>query len=95
MKKITYKITNNTIKITNSYLVRSKEKMNLMLNLIGIETVFPRSKESLIKEWRAHNLMYDLGLFRSHTKDVDLNTDESKLRLFLYSVLSLFYCSKD
>lgn len=30
---------------------------------------------SLINEWKAHNLLYDLHLFRSHTRNVDLNNE--------------------
>lgn len=32
-----------------------------------------RPLESLEAEWGVHNVLYRLGLFRSHTKDVDLN----------------------
>lgn len=32
-----------------------------------------RTFESYVREWRGHNRLYYLHLFRSHTKDVDLD----------------------
>ena len=32
-----------------------------------------RSFNSMANEWKAHNLLYDLNLFKSHTKDLDLD----------------------
>lgn len=36
-----------------------------------------RSFESYVREWRGHNRLYYLHLFRSHTKDVDLDENMS------------------
>ena len=38
-----------------------------------------RTFESYVNEWRGHNRLYKLHLFRKHTKDVDL---EEPQRLF-------------
>lgn len=35
--------------------------------------VWKRSKGSLKKEWACHNLLYRLGMWKSRTKDVDLD----------------------
>lgn len=69
--------------------------MEEFLNKLKYERVecsilYTRSIKSLVEEWRAHNLLYKLGLFKSHTKDVDLN-NESKVRLFIYKILSKLY----
>lgn len=32
-----------------------------------------RSTRSLLREWAAHKLLYQLGILRSHTASVDLN----------------------
>ena len=45
---------------------------------------------SYVKEWHAHNILYKLHLFRKHTKDVDLNENEGKFRLFCYGVIWKF-----
>ena len=35
-----------------------------------------RTFESYVREWRGHNRLYYLHLFRSHTKDVDLEENQ-------------------
>ena len=44
----------------------------------------------MANEWKAHNLLYDLNLFRSHTKDLDLDY-EPWYRRSCYYVLSKIY----
>ena len=46
-----------------------------------------RSETSYVKEWFAHNVLYKLGLFRSHTADVDLNDNESCFRRLCYNII--------
>jgi hypothetical protein len=46
---------------------------------------------NMINEWRAHNLLYDLGLYRNSTQHVDLDLKEPWYRRVLYTILSLFY----
>ena len=48
--------------------------------------VLKRTDDSLINEWFAHNVLYNLHLFRTHTKDVDLNYPQSKIIEIAYSV---------
>lgn len=49
-----------------------------------------RSIESMIEEWRSHNLLYDLHILRKRTKDVDINII-SKIWEIIYKVSSIFY----
>ena len=44
-----------------------------------------------VYEWRAHNYMYDKNIERSWTASVDLNDNESKLKLIAYTAQSLLY----
>ena len=66
--------------------------MQLVLNSIRANhsleesDVLKRTDSSLIKEWRVHNVLYNLHLFRTHTKDVDLNYPQSKIIEIAYSV---------
>ena len=53
-----------------------------------------RSVNSYIEEWFAHNWMYEHGIFKSHTKDVDLDGAESKLRLLGYKIIFKLFCKK-
>ena len=46
-----------------------------------------RSVESWIREWKAHNRLYRLGLFKEHTKDCDLEENEKWYRRLAYWVI--------
>lgn len=50
-----------------------------------------KSINNMIFEWCAHNLLYNLGICKDRTKDVDLNYHSWWYSLG-YFVLSLFYC---
>lgn len=75
--------------IKESYKIRRLSDMMDYLIEHKCELGDSRSMESYLIEWRAHNIMYDLGLFRSHTKDVDLNDDESMTRRIAYAIIWL------
>lgn len=91
-------ITQNNICIENSYTVTSIDEMKVILanlhsniNLYKWCNIFKvRSYFSLINEWRAHNLLYSLGLFKSRTKDVDLNNIKWYYNI-PYCILSFLY----
>jgi hypothetical protein len=89
-------ISLNNIHIEDSYQIKDIFGMLSFLELIqeqtdGSTTIFKkRSYGSLICEWRVHNLLYDLHLFRSHTKDVDLNNIKWYYNL-IYIILSPLY----
>lgn len=85
--------TNTTI--YDSYKMHSIEEMKFILN--HIKEQFPnssinkRSNFSLINEWRTHNLLHGLGVYKSRTKDVDLNINQSIIFKVGYFIGSLFY----
>lgn len=89
-------VTQDNIYIEDSYKVTHIKDMKAFLSKISSTTeitcnVFNTvSCNSLIREWRAHNLLYSLHLFRSHTKDVDLNKNKWYTNI-LYCVLSCLY----
>ena len=73
-----YTISKNNIHIVDSYLISKNEFDSELKKIedlsIGETDVFKyRTYKSLKKEWDVHNLCYNLHLFRTHTKDVDLN----------------------
>ena len=86
------KVSKNNIHIENSCEVNTREDMQMVLNDIRANhsleesDVLKRTDSSLIKEWRVHNVLYNLHLFRTHTKDVDLNYPQSKIIEIAYSV---------
>ena len=46
-----------------------------------------RSIMSYVYEWYAHNWLYCHNLFTEHTKDIDLNEDESILKRIVYYII--------
>jgi hypothetical protein len=65
-----YKITNPEIR---------EEIIDALLKLESMEdTPWERSKVSLLREWYAHNLLYDVSVETHRTADVDLNNNDEK-----------------
>ena len=46
-----------------------------------------RSFESYVREWKGHNRLYKLHLFRKHTKDVDLNENNSIIEELIWLII--------
>ncbi|MCH5166883.1 MAG: hypothetical protein J1F35_03235 [Erysipelotrichales bacterium] len=79
--------------IYNSCEIKSKKDINKILTEISENNELPsgRTIKDMVSEWAAHNLLYNLHLFRTHTNTVDLEKNQSKILKFLYKILSLFY----
>ncbi len=82
--------------IDDSYRIRSKEAIQSFLESLRENcdpdmAVMHRSLPSLVAEWRSHNLFYALHVFRSRTKDVDLEREQSWWREWFCRVISFFY----
>lgn len=90
-----YKISDNNICIINSYRYKSKIEMKEILfylkTLHPDNIVFTRSINSLIREWRSHNLLYKLGIARKRTKDVDLDYPQKWYYTIAYFMGSIIY----
>ena len=94
-------ITNATTTPTNTHIVdscsvKSKEDMRAFLQALRDEApeemaVNQRDMESQIREWRSHNLFYFFHVFRSRTKDVDLELKQTWYRELFCRVVSFFY----
>lgn len=84
------------IQIVDSYKVTKRSDIKKYISEIKTEysshPVFEKiSEKTLVSEWCVHNLLYKLNILRSRTKDVDLNSNKTKLEIFLYRFLSIFY----
>ena len=83
--------------IKDSYRIRNISDMDNILKLIRYEVtednyaINKRDIHNMINEWRAHNLLYSLGIMKDRTKSVDLNINQSWYVTLSYKVLSLFY----
>lgn len=85
-------IDKHYITIKDSSKIKDKKSMESILKIarnIALKKGYhyKRTNKSWIQEWRAHNLLYKLHLFETHTKDTDLEECESKFRLFCYKIL--------
>ena len=85
--RITY--TKTCTKIYDSYLIPSKELNKVVYKIIkerkAKDLPVTREVKSYVREIKTHNRLYKLGLFRSHTKDTDLeeNITSSKEKIFM------------
>jgi hypothetical protein len=89
-------VTPTNTHIVDSCLVTSKEDIRAYLQKLR-DTSSPemavnqRDMESQVREWRSHNFFYKFHVFRSRTKDVDLELRQSWLRELFCRVVSFFY----
>lgn len=94
--EITYHLTKCNVQIVNSCKIQKRADMNAIVKLIRAEAqklgfTYKRSNTSWVTEWRAHNYMYDKRIHRARTTSVDLNDNESRLKLASYNVLAALY----
>lgn len=94
--EISYTLTKNNVHIVDSYKVTKKADMEAIVKLIRASALnlgfkYKRSNSSWVTEWRAHNYMYDKGMDRARTASVDLNENESKLKLLSYNAMAALY----
>lgn len=86
------------MRIEDSYKIRTRDRMidyiSYYRRMYPKNSVWNRSNESLIHEWRGHNLLYDLHLFRSHTADVDFEYPQKWYCKVVWAILSVFYIGK-
>lgn len=94
--KISVDLTKNNVHITDSYKIQKRADMNAIVKIIRAEALklgfkYKRSNASWVTEWRAHNYMYDKRIDRAKTASVDLNDNESRLKLASYNLMSALY----
>lgn len=85
----------HSISILNSYKIKRKRDMRFILTLIECASFnrgifYSRNQSSWIRDWKAHNVLYKLGIKNSKTKHITLNEKKSLLKRFGYFILSLF-----
>lgn len=84
-KNTEYKVTCTLLNtgITDSYKINTKKDIKEFLSLLKDilknkyenyteYSIYKRQEKSIINEWATHNVLYKLGLFKVHTKDVDI-----------------------
>lgn len=68
------KYTKTLTIIYDSYLIKdvAKEVRNIIKKRVDLDYITTRTLKSYIREAKAHNRLYKLGLFKKHTKNCDL-----------------------
>lgn len=81
----------DTTKITNSYLLNDEEIKKIAEQIefarhtkYDWKCIHIRNQESYINEIKAHNNLYRLGLFKSHTIDTDLEENLNPIKALIY-----------
>ena len=82
--------------ILDSCMVSGKAEMREFLESVRQQSpsemaVCQRDLESQVREWRSHNFFYRIHVFRSRTKDVDLELKQTWYRELFCRVVDFFY----
>lgn len=83
--------------IQDSYKVKSIDEMQDILWMIQSEVeddsmaINKRGIWSMTHEWRAHNLLYSLGIEKDRTGSVDLDLNQPWYMKLAYKLISIFY----
>lgn len=80
-----------SIQVKDSYKVREEIDMMRYIYVNRLRELLGRDFPSLINEWESHNILYWMGLFKSHTKDVDFEENPKWYFTLGYWILSRFY----
>lgn len=97
LENISYKVESFNTRIYNSYQISKISDMKKILLYIREKYSIPslshnqRSLFGMICEWRAHNLLYKLGIAKERTKHVDLNLGNTLPMKCGYFFLSILY----
>lgn len=87
--------SDSNLHIEDSYKVKLYSDMLYILECIDVGSlsrVFQeRTYKSMVREWRAHNLLHSLGIQRKRTGSVDLNLGDPWYIRAVYYILSKFY----
>lgn len=88
------RVGRNNIQIKDSYEV-SKKRFDdiikrLRMNLPEHPVLLKRNNGSIKKEWAIHNLLYKLGIARSHTRDLNINYPLRNIWKIIYNIFGTF-----
>lgn len=95
---LNYFVYDVKLHIDDSYKIVCRKDMKEFIEWVKVEHagrnlhVLSRDTASMCREWAAHNLLYELGIYKSHAKDVDFDLPEDPWHYkFAYWVLNAIY----
>ena len=81
-----------TTKINDTYKLANDEIMPILIWYRDNDLLDPsRTLQSYAEEVFAHKWLYNHGIFKRHTKDTDLDGNESMIRLIGYKVIYILF----
>ena len=86
-------ITPGNIHIHDSYKIKTVAEMNRVIDIILLTDnaiLKTRSRASILREWKAHNICYKLHLFRKSSMHTDIEAKQGLFHKICYLLLSLF-----
>ena len=95
---VTTACENPCLHIDKSYRVKKSKHIKWMLEYIHEseqyqalqKSGYTRTFESEYREWKAHNVLYRLGICRGRTESCDIDQNEPKWKRVGYAILSIF-----
>lgn len=89
-------ISKENTKIADSFRIENTSDMKEFIGLIQEKAfknaaINTRDNKGMLREWRAHNILYSLGICTDRTKDVDLNINQKWYIKLAYYLLSIIY----
>lgn len=87
-------VTHYYITIYESHMTSNRRLITDVLKEIAekhpdCKVIQKRSIKSLADEWIAHTRLYNLGIMRNHTADVDLEYPQNKLHALAWAILGI------
>lgn len=92
IEDLTIRYSKTNLVIINSYKVHDKQKMkSILIMLLKVIPLYytNRSIYSLMNEWVAHNLLYELNICKRHTQDCDFESKQKIHMSIFYFILSI------
>ena len=87
-------VWDDNVHIVDSYRIKDdQEKLSLVrtIRMNAPDVWSKRTDKSLVAEWKAHNALYKRGKWVSHTKDVDLENNQSLFHKIAWFFVNLIY----
>ena len=91
---INYILGPETLTIYDSYKILSCEMedilQNIKMNATESSLIYKLPMETMINEWKAHNLIYELGMFKDRTAHVDITDNPWYIRCIYYIAARIY-----
>jgi hypothetical protein len=86
-------VTENNVHIHDSYKIKGKKRKLEIINAIIAfcpEAFKTRTIKSVLREWRAHNVLYKLHIARNSTMHTDIEAHQKLFYKISYLLINIF-----